>query len=139
MSGLLLHAQKIIFDRLTTEVSATVYDDVPDLPEGQPDENFPYVAIGDDLSVPWEADDMIGEDITVMFHIWSRYQGKKETKTIMREIFLALNRQVTALQALAPSGVVVIDCLHEFSQIFELGDGATRHGVCRFRLRLVEE
>mgnify|MGYP001360623881 CR=1 FL=1 len=137
--ALMLNAQKMIYDRLTTALPGQrVYDDVPNLPDGQPASDFPYITVGDDMEVPWDTDDTLGSDITFVLHVWSRYQGKKEVKTIMQNIYNALHRQVAALDALA-TGVRVVDCLHEFSQIFELGDGATRHGVCRYRLRIEKE
>lgn len=137
--SLLLKAQKIVLDRLTSQLSGVnIYDDVPNLPDGMPAANYPYIVIGDDLELPWDTDDSLGSDITVVLHVWSRYQGKKETKQIMADIDTALRRQGEALTLLT-TGVKVVDCLHEFSQIFEQGDGATRHGVCRYRMRMEKE
>lgn len=129
--------QSALFTRLSAIVtSATVYDDVPDLPEGEPFTDFPYIVIGNDTSVSWDTDDVLGETVTCTLHVFSRYQGKKEAKTILAEIYDALHRQAGNLSA---TGYRFVDCLLEFSEIFDDDDGATRHGVCRYRLTVEQE
>lgn len=129
MSGLAYNAQKGIFDALDGVISATVYDDVPDLPEGMPDSNFPYVVVGDDTSRPWDTDDQLGEELTITLHIWSRYRGMKQVKDIMGEIYDVLHRGSPTA-----TGMRIVDCLFEFADTFLEDDGITRHGVCRYRL-----
>lgn len=124
-------AQQAIYTALNGNISATVYDDVPFLPEGAPRTNFPYVVIGEDTAVAWDTDDTLGKEITVTLHVWSRSGGMKQTKDIMGEVYDLLNRA-----SLSISGYSVIDCLCEFTDAFKDADGETRHGVMRFRLTM---
>lgn len=137
MSDFLVPAQQAIFSRLTTAmVSVNVYDDVPALPEGQINANFPFIAIGDDTEGAWDTDDQLGATVTATIHVWSRYAGKEEAKLIMGQIYQALHRKADNLSA---PGYHFIDCIHEFSQVFDQSDGATRHGVCRYRILMQKE
>lgn len=122
-------AQQAIYTRLNGAISATVYDDVPILPDGMPAANFPYVVIGADTYRPWETDDRPGAEMTVTLHIWSRYGGMKQAKQIAQEIHGRLNRH----QLDVPEHNT-IDCLFEFADFMTDTDGETRHGVVRYRL-----
>lgn len=137
MSQFLTPAQTAIYTRLVAEVSsATTYDDVPGLPEGLPDTDFPYIVVGEDYALPWDNDDQLGNNVYVQLHIWSRYQGKKEVKEIMGDIDAALNRQAANLSA---AGFAFLDCLLDYSAVFSESDGKTRHGVCRYKLTMQKE
>lgn len=126
--------QLALFSRLTAGLSPVkVYDSPPNQPDGLSNSDFPYVVIGDDTFAPFDTDTSIGNSCTVTLHVWSRYNGKKETKTIMGSIFQLLHRQASSLSA---SGYNFIDCLFEFGEVIEEIDGKTRHGVCRYRILL---
>lgn len=133
MSKFALPAQKIVFDALSGNISATVYDDVPDLPPGDPAANFPYVVMANDISEPLDTDSWVGETVTIELNIWSRYNGSKEAKTIQAEIYDLLHRQPLTL-----AGVDVVDCLHTYSGIREIGSGNYVHGISRYTLKLTE-
>lgn len=126
-------AQKAIFAALNGNISANVYDAAPGLPAGQPAANFPYVVIGDDTLAPWDADDMLGAEITVTLHFWSRYEGWKETKALMGEVYEILHRAT-----LTATGYRSVDCLWEFSNTVPEAT-EYRHGVQRYRLTLTKE
>lgn len=130
MAGFEDDLQAKIYDILSAGLSYPVYDDVPYLPEGMPAENFPYVVIGDDTAIPFDNDTNVGVDSTLTIHVWSRARGRKETKGIQGEIYALLNRSTITIAT-----YTVVDALFEFSQTFVEGeDGATRHGVQRFRI-----
>lgn len=132
MSGFSTALQTAIFSRLTDQLSSyRVYDTPPNQPDGMPLANFPYVTIGDDTLSPFDTDDTLGMSATVTLHVWSRTDGKKQTKEILGLIYDALNRQAASLSA---AGYRFVDCLHEFTEIIEEVDGKTRHGVCRYRV-----
>ncbi|RAP39374.1 hypothetical protein BYZ73_20870, partial [Rhodovulum viride] len=63
-----------------SSLSRPVYDTPPALPEGMPESGFPYVVIGDDTLVADEADDVIGAQVTVTLHFWSRAPGNRQVK-----------------------------------------------------------
>lgn len=126
-------AQQAIYSVLSAGMAQTVYDHVPGLPAGMPDANFPFVVIGDDTLVPWEADDILGAQATVTVHFWSRYQGAKEIKEMMGAAYGLLHRQ-----SIPVPGYSTVDCLWEFSTTApESGD--YRHGVQRYRLTFSKE
>jgi len=133
MADFLTNAQEAIYDELNGALTCLVYDDAPYLPEGAPDEDFPYVVIGNDTSRPFDTDDTVGANVTVTLHFWSRASGMKELKEIMGDTYSLLNRS-----ELAASGAVVVDCLYEFGQTMVDPDGRTRHGVQRYRLTMQE-
>lgn len=122
-------SQQAIYTALSGNISATVYDDVPVLPSGQPAANFPYVVIGDDTSIAWDTDDQTGAEMTVTLHIWSRAGGYKQAKAIAGEIYAILHRA-----SLSVTGHHLVDCLQEFSEFMRDPDGETRHGVLRYRI-----
>lgn len=133
MSKFLLQAQKIVFDALNGNVFAGVYDDVPDQPPGKPEQDMPYVVITGDVADPWDTDSFVGERCTIELHVWSAYQGKKECKEIMAEIYDLLHRQTLTL-----AGVAVVDCLQTFSTIPNVGASNYVHGICRYQLTITE-
>lgn len=126
-----LAAQNAIFTALNGNITATVYDDVPMLPSGQPAANFPYVVIGNDTFRAWDNDSQLGSEITLTLHIWSRWGGMQEAKGIAGEIYGILHRANLII-----AGYSVIDCLCEFSEFVTDPDGETRHGIVRYRLTM---
>lgn len=104
-------------------VSDRVYDDVPQ------DTVFPYVVIGDDTSIPWDQDCKTGADTTLTIHAWSRYSGRKEVKDMLQAIYNGLHNF-----ELNVTGGHNVLCQAEYEETFLDPDGATRHGVIRFRL-----
>lgn len=124
-------AQQIVFSTLDGNVGAGVYNHVPYLPEGMPSDSFPYVHIGRDSSVPWDNDSFTGLNVTTELHIWSRADGDKECKTIMKAVYDLLHRAT-----LVKANYDVVDCLCMYQEVLDDPDGETIHGVMRFRLTL---
>lgn len=132
MSGFLNPLQSAIFTRLSAALAPlAVYDDPPNQPDGLPLDGFPYILIGDDTAISWDTDTSLGASATITLHVWSRYAGKKEAKTILGQIYTALHRGAANLSA---SGYAFIDCLLEFSEVVDEIDGKTRHGIARYRV-----
>ena len=119
--------QKAIFAALDGNIAAPVFDAVPE------NQTAPYIVIGDDTAVAFDADLQTGFDMTLTIHTWSIYRGLKEVKTLMGEVYDLLNRAT-----LAVSGYTVLDIVNEYGQPFLDGDGVTRHGVQRFRILLTK-
>jgi hypothetical protein len=129
--------QLAVYNRLVAQLpTINIYDDSPGQPDGKPAVNFPYIVLGDDTGVPWDTDDVLGTEATITLHVWSRYRGKKECKTLLGLIYTALHRQAANLSA---TGYTFVDCLFEFSTVMDQNDGITRHGVCRYRLLIEKE
>lgn len=90
---------------------------------------FPYVTIGEDTHADWSTDTESGDDATITVHTWSRYNGRKEEKTIQGLIYAALHRA-----ALTVSGYALVSCDWIASDSLIDADGETRHGVQTFRV-----
>ena len=133
MSKFMLPAQTLIYTTLTAGLSYPVYDDVPDLPIGMPNDSFPYVALGHDYTNSFDTDNWNGEKVSVQLDVWSRYNGKLEVKTILSEIYALLHKQ-----ALTQAGVSVVDCLHVYSTIPDTGASNYVHGIARYEITLTE-
>ena len=124
--------QRAIYEALKAPLSTAgfgLYDEVPELPVGKPDNDFPYVQIGDFTFSPFDNDDTVGHEIDVLFHVWSRYRGKKELHQGYELIFEALNRQTFEL-----ASAWHIDTLPSggFSAQREGDNNSTLHGFGRF-------
>lgn len=128
--------QKAVYDRLNTHpglAGVGVYDYVPQDPRSEAESfKFPYLVIGEDLVVNWDTDAETGFEYTLTIHVWSRHKGALETKQIMDEARIALNR--TQLDVLGLN-VLFIDCE---SMSVAQRDDTTYHGMMEFRL-LAEE
>lgn len=103
--------QTAVYEKLypvLTPRGCGVYDEVPELPAGMPNEKFPYVEIADTVFIPFDTDDTTGWRAHMTFHIWSRSRGKQEAYQIEQMIYDALNREPVTLQ-----NYVVIDALRD--------------------------
>jgi hypothetical protein len=126
-------AQQIVVTALDGNVTASVYDDVPRLPNGQPSANYPYVYVGDCDAHPFDDDDQRGMNVFVTLHTYSRYDGAAEVKALNGEIYEILHRQPFTL-----SGYSVVDTLFMDGFVRQEDDNATRHGVLTYRLTIQE-
>jgi hypothetical protein len=126
MSALGFTLQKAIFTAIAAAVTPTpVYDAVP---KGSA---YPYVTVGEDVESEWDTKTDTGEDVDVVIHQWSRYQGRKEIKDLQSSIYTALHYQGLTLE----HGAIVL-LKWQSSETFMDEDGVTRHGVMRFRALL---
>lgn len=101
-----------------------------DVPQGQA---FPYLTIGEDVSVNWGdfGPRPFGEDLDVTIHFWSRYAGRKEVKGLMWLAQSALHEK-----QLAVTGQHLAKLMLSFQTTMEDPDGKTRHGIQRYRVLL---
>jgi hypothetical protein len=122
--------QTAIYTKLTGDATLMskvkgIFDHVPDTAE------FPYVAIGDFTEAPWDSFSRDGRDVTVTFHIWSRYSGFKEAEDILSIIVGLLNKKGITL-----SNNTLVRLVYEFSSTLTEEDGITRHIPARFRVQV---
>lgn len=125
--------QVAIYQKLTNDPSVmalvdAVYDDVP---QGC---DFPYITIGEDnhVSIDTDLDNYMQVSITI--HVWSRENGRKQTKEIQGAIYNSLQRA-----ELVYSGYKFVNIMSESSESFLDADGETRHGVQIFNLIILEQ
>lgn len=111
-----------IFARLDAALDAPVYDAPP---RGAA---FPYAVIGPIRSADWSADDFSGEEHALTIHVWSRYQGAREVRGFLSDVKAALDGA-----ALNLVGHRLILLRFTGAEDVREADGATRHGIARFR------
>lgn len=107
---------------LTSTLGASIFDDVP---QGSA---YPFVSIGEEQSNEYGTMDLDGMDTALTIHVWSRYDGAKQTKDILDRIHTLLHDS-----SLSVTGFNLVNLRFEFSDIMRDPDGVTRHGVIRFR------
>lgn len=123
--------QAAIYARLDSQLTAPVYDHVPQADDPSSDAAFPYVVI-DQLTLN-EADtnDTNAFVGSIMVHSWSRYRGAKEILELQEGIYNALHQYNNSLTV---SGYGVSSIYQTLSEVLRENDTITRHGVQRFRV-----
>ena len=101
---------------------ARIYDDV------SADAAFPFVTLGDGDTRAWSTKDETGTEHTITLNVWSRYEGHKECQQILEALQTALHDA-----ALSLTGHRLVNLRFTSSGIIRDPDGATTHGVMRFR------
>jgi hypothetical protein len=107
---------------VTDAVGDRIYDAVP---RGSA---FPYIVIGDDHETDWSTATEPGSAHALTIHIWSRAQGRRETRLAAEAVADALNGA-----ALAIDGHTLIDLRWLESESLRESDGETVHAQLRFR------
>lgn len=122
--------QAMIYSALNGNISAPVYDDVP-----QDFAPFPFVVIGDDTFNEDSTDTKSGFNASITIHVWSRDAGYKQTKELQAEIYALLHRQPldTGNNNYGVAGVTF-----DYSNTMLESDSITRHGIIRFTLYTAE-
>lgn len=123
MAGLLAPARDI-----TPAVPAVV--DQP--AEGQA---FPYVRVGDHLSIPDDDLTSFGRDVTETLHVWTKTRSNGPGQLIADRIGALFHRRVAYMTGLlVPSGQYCVRVSLDFDQALEDPDPQIRHHVLRFRV-----
>lgn len=120
--------QKAVYAALTgdTDLMAVitgVYDHVP------AETTVPYIVIGDDTSIEFDTKTNVGEEVTLTIHIWSEHEGRKELKEIQGHLARILHDQLLTVE---DHNTVLVR--REYAETLRDPDGATWHGVVRFRI-----
>ena len=119
--------QKAVYTRLTGDATLMalitgVYDDVPE------DSTYPYCVIGEESAINSGTKTVDAVEHSLSLHVWSRYRGLYEIKTIMERIYTLLHDY-----DLSVTDVSFINLRQEFETTIVDADGITRHGIIRFR------
>ncbi|ASF27847.1 tail protein [Bacillus amyloliquefaciens] len=130
MRSALWPLQAALFKRLSTDEELNgrvtgVFDAVPK------DQQKPYVTMGDDDVSPFKTKTSSGEEINVVLHCWSGYNGKKEAIEI-----LSLMLQALTSRPLTVEGFSLCRSEMRSMQVITDIDGYTRHGILRMRFTI---
>ena len=119
--------QKAVFTALTGDATLMamitgVHDHVPQ------DAAFPYVTVGEASVTAYGAVGIVGVETTLVLHVWTRSRGRKEAKLVIAEIHRILHDA-----DLTVTGHDLVWLRFEQSRSLLDADGATYHGIVRFR------
>ena len=119
--------QKAVYAALTGDSALMamitgVHDHVPQ------DTAFPYVTIGEGTALDWRTAGVLGAEVTLVLHVWSRSRGRREVKLIMIEI-----RRILDGAELTVPGHALVWMRFSLSQDELDPDGLTYHGITKFR------
>ena len=110
-----------------------VFDRPPQVPLSETDSDFPFITIGDMTAAEFDTDDKDGQETTVIIHVWSRYRGTREIKSITDRIHEVLHNAALDVQ-----GHDLIYCFWESADSIPDPDPLVQHGVTRFRIATQE-
>lgn len=117
--------QVSIYERLSSGIETSVFDCVPT------ETIFPYVVLGEIISVPDDTKTNSGERITQKIYIFSNAKGKEETFFIAKDIKQALSAELIV------EGAFVIDQSIKKCTVLET-DGDFFQGVIELEILLEE-
>lgn len=131
--------QKAVWKILTDDAQLMskvvgVFDFVPD------NSNFPYVQIGEFTTSPFGTFDRYGQEVTMTIHVWGQriapnaYQGMKQVEDIMEDVQRLLARSNFYIELWGNVG-----CWGDFATTLLEQDGITRHGILRYRLKVLQD
>lgn len=123
--------QKQMYATLNGNISANVYDNVPE------NVTKPWVTIGEVTSVPDNWHDGFGWDCLATVHVWTKSRGFKSALDIASEIVALLDHKIDSLAMASTWSVVSI----RLSQIQTLRDPdpEIRHVPVQFRIVIHQE
>lgn len=108
--------------------TVTVYDQVGE------NAAFPYTTIGESSVVDAGTKTDHADDCYETLHVWSRANGFKECKTIIKSVIAALSGY-----NYAESGYQIVFVDVDSINLFRDPDGLTRHGVVRVKFKVFQE
>ncbi len=100
-------------------------------PEGQP---YPYVVVGEALSIPDNDLTSYGREVTETLHVWTKVRGFAQGQAIANRIAALLDhRTAEVTAALVASGHRCVRVELEFDQALRDPDPEVRHHILRLR------
>lgn len=118
--------QKGIFQNLISNPSLAdkvtgIFDSVE---EGQA---FPYVTISEPFMLPFETKQKFGEELSIVIHAWSTYNGKKEAVDILNLCLSSLAKKMNL------NGFTVQKVKVDEIRVFDDTDPRIKHGILRMK------
>jgi hypothetical protein len=96
---------------------------------------FPYIRVGDHLSIPDDDLGSFGRDVTETLHVWTKTRGNGPGQTISDRVAAMYHRRVAYMTGLlVPSGHYCVRISLDFDQALTDPDPQIRHHVLRFRV-----
>lgn len=116
--------QQAVFEKIQS-LGYAVYDAIPEHTK------YPYIVIGDDFTTDWSTKTFPGWNVLVTIHVWSNYEGYKETKRIMQDI-----EQILCIQEFTLEEHAIAVLMPDSMQVLRDPSGC-RHGILRLRIKII--
>lgn len=118
--------QEGIFKRLSSDPAILekvtgVFDAVGE------DQLHPYITIGEPTMLPFKTKQKFGEELAIVIHAWSLYEGKKEAIDILNLCLTSLATRISLV------GFSVRKVEVDEIRVFDDADPRIRHGVLRMK------
>jgi len=118
--------QKGIFNNITSNPSLAakvtgVFDSVD---EGQ---EFPYVTISEPSMLPFTTKQKFGEELAIVIHVWSTYNGKKQAIDILNACMYSLSEQMPL------DGFMINKVDVDSVRVIDDADPRIKHGILRMK------
>jgi hypothetical protein len=123
--------QKQMYVALNGEISASVFDNVPER------QSKPWVTIGEVLGTPDNWHGGFGWNILATVHVWTKSFGFKPALDVAQEIIAILDHQRSALAM--PASWSVVSIRFEQLQTLRDPDPEIRHVPVQFRIVIHQE
>lgn len=128
MKSPLLQLSNAIIERLKSQTSYKVFNDLPEK------EEFPYIVVGEFSSLDRSDKFKPGQEVFSTIHLWSQYRGGKEISEMIDSVLRALSSSPLSL---GTEFQVVFDRMDSINLIIDI-DGVTRHGILRMKYFIEE-
>lgn len=123
--------QKQLYTALSGNISAAVYDNVPE------NVSKPWVTIGEATGVPDNWHGAFGWDVSATVHVWTKSRGYKSGLDIAAEIIAILDHKIESLAM--PASWSVVSIRFQQLQTMRDPDPEIRHVPVQFRIVIHQE
>lgn len=95
---------------------------------------FPYCSVGEPSVASYDTKSDDGEEITMVLHTWSQYNGHSESYDILNLMLQALTKEPFVIEGFS---FFMFD--RQQMQVITDIDGETYHGILRVRFRVFNQ
>lgn len=122
----MIELQTAIFQRLSSDSDISekvkgVFDAVEE------DQTFPYITIGEPVTEPFLIKQKFVEELSIVIHAWSVYEGKKEAIDILNLVLMALSKRMDL------NGFTIEKVDVNQIRVFDDTDPRIKHGIVRMK------
>lgn len=117
---------KALYERLSSDpiLSAKITGVFNSVEE---DQEFPYLTVGEPSVLPFTTKNKFGEELSIVIHAWSLYNGNLEAIKILNLCLDALSTRMTL------NGFTIRKVDVDSIRVFDDADPRIRHGVLRLK------
>lgn len=120
--------QRAVGDAALGALVSGVFDEVPE------NQAMPYVSLGTLTSAEADAHNQLGEDIAVIWHVWSAYRGNKQAAQVLAALDALFHRKT-----LTVAGFTQVSVARDQALTVTDPDPDIRHMTVRYRVWLTQE